>query len=119
MDREHFDAITRLFATKRSRRLALAALAGTALLHLGPAGSLAKRKHKRRRKDHRTRGSAGLCTPLENVCIPNAGRDCCPNTKCVKPFPYGQGGDSRFLPVHNVPGRRDVRGTLPGPGCVL
>src|SRR5262245_36202034 len=87
MDREHFDAITRLFATKRSRRLALAALAGTALFHLEPAESLAKQKHKRRRrKHHRNKATAGLCTPLENVCVP-LGYPCCPGTQCVKPIP--------------------------------
>lgn len=87
MDRESFDAITRLFATKRSRRLALATLAGTALLHLEPVGSLAKRNHKRRRrKHHRNRSTAGLCTPLENICVP-FGNPCCANTECVKPIP--------------------------------
>jgi hypothetical protein len=57
------------------------------LLNHAPAEGLAKRKHRRKRKNRRNRATAGLCTPLENVCIPNAGRPCCANTKCVKPFP--------------------------------
>jgi hypothetical protein len=85
MDREQFDAITRTFATKRSRRLAIAALAGAVLFHHESVGGLAKHK-RRKHKDHRNRSTAGLCTPLENVCVP-LGYPCCANTECVKPIP--------------------------------
>ena len=88
MDREHFDAIIRLFATKRSRRLALATLAGIALFNHAPAESLAKQHRQKRHRRRKRLGSAGgLCTPLENLCYGALSRDCCPNTQCVKPIP--------------------------------
>lgn len=88
MDREQFDVITRLFATKRSRRLAITALAGVALFNHAPAESLAKKhRHKRHRRKKRNQSSGALCTPLENVCYGALSRECCKNTQCVKPFP--------------------------------
>jgi hypothetical protein len=87
MDREQFDAIARLFATRRTRRLALAALAGAALFnHTLAEGVAKKNKHKRRRRK-RAGSAGGLCTPLENLCYGPLTRDCCPNTQCVKPIP--------------------------------
>jgi hypothetical protein len=89
MDREHFDAIARIFATRRSRRLALAALAGSVFLNHETEDGLAKRhRHKRHRRHKRHHGSGGICTPLENVCYGTLFTNpCCPNTECVKPIP--------------------------------
>src|SRR3954464_14706939 len=89
MDREQFDAITRIFAARRSRRLALAALAGSVFLNHQPEDGLAKKhRHKRHRRRNRLRGGGGVCTPLENVCYGSlVTNPCCPNTECVKPIP--------------------------------
>lgn len=61
MDEARVDAIAKLIAARGSRRCALALLAGSALLHLDPAESLAKndRTRKRRRRKRRRQGNAG------------------------------------------------------------
>jgi hypothetical protein len=48
MDRHRFDAVTRLFANRQSRRAAMAALIGGALFSHDAAATLAGRKGKRR-----------------------------------------------------------------------
>jgi hypothetical protein len=46
MDRAHFDALAQLVSTRQSRRSALAAVLGAAVLRLDPAAVLAKGRHK-------------------------------------------------------------------------
>jgi hypothetical protein len=55
MDREHFDALTRLVSTTSSRRSALAAILGAAFLHQGLDDTEARRRRKRKRKAKRRR----------------------------------------------------------------
>jgi hypothetical protein len=52
--------------------------------------------HDRRTRDNGQGGEAGVgerdwngCTPLENLCVA-IGRECCPNTECVKIFPLAK-----------------------------
>ncbi len=79
MDREQFDAIARLAWTRKSRRAALAALVGAALLGHGPVPTPAKllakrnRKGKKRNKAKKTKGK-GPCYPNTH-CIPGPGMD--------------------------------------------
>lgn len=80
MDREHFDALTRLFAKRGSRRATLTALVGTVLFGLDTQTITAakgieaehRRHRRRRRKKNKNRGCNGIGQ------YPKPRRRCCP-----------------------------------------
>jgi hypothetical protein len=82
MEKARFDTITRHFARKGSRRMALSLLAGSALLQLDPAASLAKNNRSRRRKRKQRRRKQN-----DNAGVPPA--SCYPSTSCL----IGPGSD--------------------------
>ncbi len=118
MDREHFDALTRLFAAKGSRRAALSALVGAALFGSDPDATDAlqdlRGEHRRRRRRRgRRRGrrgckGAGRWPSFRKSCCPGLVLDatgrcavpcgpdgtCCPGGRCTggvcHPCPWGQ-----------------------------
>lgn len=72
MDRNQFDDIARLVWTRQTRRAALAAIFGAALVGTDPSASLAKRKG--RRKGGVSAAAVDRCFPGTN-CAPGAGKN--------------------------------------------
>ena len=76
MDHEPFDALTRLFATRGSRRRALVAIIAAGVLRAAPAEVLAGRRHRRHKggSGHLVPGAeAGSCSSPTH-CQPGPGR---------------------------------------------
>jgi hypothetical protein len=71
MDRERFDDVARLAGRKQSRRAALAALLGAALLGTDTGAARAKRKGRDRRRV--AAAAADRCFPGKN-CVPGPGK---------------------------------------------
>jgi hypothetical protein len=96
MDREQFDALTRLFAHKQSRRGALAAILGVGLLGRGPRvlaasdKAVGKGHHKDNGKGHakgkgRGHEQDGQCDPANCPADPSPGGKpgfCCKDGSC-------------------------------------
>jgi len=100
MDREQFDALTRLVAAKGSRRLALAGLLGTIILGRLPQatearcrGKKGKNKHQCRRRSRDKKGHGGQFScqdKLFGLCtLRPIGPGCCNGMSClpsINPF---------------------------------
>lgn len=84
MDRQHFDALTRLFAVRGSRRAAISALFGAALLGSGPDSAEAlqdvsdEHRRRRRRGRGRRRGGHGRHGCKRAGRRPTHRKPCCP-----------------------------------------
>jgi hypothetical protein len=98
MDREQFDALTRLVAATGSRRVALAGLLGAVLHSLGLQPTAAQcrakeGKHKRQcRRHHRDAKAPGGLFPCQDklfgLCLLKEfeGSECCNNMTCTITF---------------------------------
>ncbi len=101
MDREHFDALARLVSSRQSRRGALAALVGAALLGHHPDADAARRR-PRRRKGRKGRPGNGDDD--------NGSVDCYPGTNCIPGNGHTNGGcDFSFSTVFR---HLDARGSI-------
>jgi hypothetical protein len=93
MDRERFDTLTRLVATKGSRRLALAGLLAMVLhgvdLHLTAAqcrskeGKEKRQCRRRERRDTPRGGASPTCGLAGQICGDLFGVECCGPLKCT------------------------------------
>jgi hypothetical protein len=94
MEREQFDALTRLVSAPGSRRRALAALLGVALLRLAPQPAVAgcrakagkaKRRCRRQQRDS-AGGGSGQCQELNHLCGLLVPDPCCAGLTCTPTF---------------------------------
>ncbi len=92
MDRERFDALTRLLATRETRRAALGAALGAALFGAGMETG-AKRRRRKKRADRARRRNQARAEQIPTTCC--RGRNCRPGAGKIWPGAATRGSNWR------------------------